>query len=40
MADRINLDDIIARLIEVKDFRPGRAVNLTEAEVMALIEQS
>ena len=34
--DKINVDSIIARLLEVRGSRPGKAVQLTEAEIRGL----
>ena len=34
--DQINVDSIIARLLEVRGSRPGKAVQLTEAEIRGL----
>ena len=34
--DKINVDSIISRLLEVRGSRPGKAVQLTEAEIRGL----
>ena len=34
--DKINIDSIISRLLEVRGSRPGKAVQLTEAEIRGL----
>jgi len=38
--DKINVDSIIARLLEVRGSRPGKAVQLTEAEIRGLCLKS
>ncbi|CAG0878913.1 unnamed protein product [Darwinula stevensoni] len=38
--DKLNIDSIIARLLEVRGSRPGRNVNLTEQEIRALCLKS
>ena len=35
-SDKINVDSIISRLLEVRGSRPGKAVQLTEAEIRGL----
>jgi serine/threonine-protein phosphatase PP1 catalytic subunit len=39
-ADTIDVDNIIARLLEVRGNRPGKQVNLTEAEIRGLCLKS
>jgi len=38
--DKINIDSIISRLLEVRGSRPGKAVQLTEAEIRGLCLKS
>merc|ERR1712151_1377165 len=38
--DKLNIDSIIARLLEVRGSRPGKAVQLTEAEIRGLCLKS
>jgi serine/threonine-protein phosphatase PP1 catalytic subunit len=38
--DKINVDSIISRLLEVRGSRPGKAVQLTEAEIRGLCLKS
>ena len=39
-ADKLNIDSIIARLLEVRGSRPGKNVQLTENEVRGLCLKS
>nr|CAI5843565.1 unnamed protein product [Callosobruchus analis] len=39
-ADKLNIDSIIARLLEVRGARPGKNVQLTENEIRGLCLKS
>ncbi|OUC41015.1 hypothetical protein D917_03681 [Trichinella nativa] len=39
-AEKLNIDNIIARLLEVRGARPGRNVQLTENEIKGLCYKS
>ena len=39
-ADKLNIDSIIQRLLEVRGSRPGKNVQLTEAEIRGLCLKS
>ena len=39
-SDAIDIDSIIARLLEVRGNRPGKQVNLTEAEIRGMCIKS
>jgi serine/threonine-protein phosphatase PP1 catalytic subunit len=40
MSSSINIDEIIKKLLEVRGSRPGKAVDLTEAEIRGLCLKS
>jgi serine/threonine-protein phosphatase PP1 catalytic subunit len=40
MAEGFDIDSIIERLVEVKDCRPGKLVNLAEFEILGLLERA
>jgi serine/threonine-protein phosphatase PP1 catalytic subunit len=39
-SDKLNIDSIIARLLEVRGSRPGKNVQLSEAEIKSLCVKS